>query len=52
MSFEDLPVLILAAILPLFTYFSQSLSFCLSFLFSGFLLPVDPVLFLDSNTLW
>lgn len=50
-EFLGLPCLpLLAVILPLFTYFSQSLSFCLSFLFSGFLLPLDPVLLLDSNT--
>lgn len=52
MSLEVLPVsLSLAVILPLFIYLSLFLSLYLSFLFSGFLLPVDPVLFLDSNTL-
>lgn len=38
-------------ILPLYICLSLSLFLCLSFLFSGFLLPVDPVLFLDSNPL-
>lgn len=43
----------LALILPLFIYCISLFPFpSISLLFSGFLLPVDPVLFLDSNTLW